>query len=206
MASERRAKEAQKPTPENVATQPMPLVERRGERCRVTGTFYRAVSSAHRASALEGSRLPGRYSTAEQRTLYLSSSPEGVVAAMAAHGGVRDDLTVLQFDVHADGIVDLRDPAALEAAGVDLQDAVAPWQDTVSASGIPSSWRFRQRLETQGAAGLIDPSRTQSGLWHLVLFRWNTEGAAQVTPTQQGCTCAAPASSPNLDPLTPSLG
>lgn len=183
MASGRRAHDPQQPSTDDVATQPVPAIERHGGWCRVRGPFYRAVASPHRASALDGSRLPGRYSAAEQRTLYLSSSPEGVVAAMAAHGGVRDDLTVLPFDVHAEGIVDLRDPAALVAAGVDLQDALATWQEAADAGGIPRSWRFRRRLEDHHRAeGLIDPSRTQPGLWHLVLFRWNTEGAARVTP------------------------
>lgn len=160
-----------------------PVVARGGgQRCRVVGVFYRAVNSAHRASALEGSRLPGRYSAAGQSTLYLSSSAEGVAAAMVAHGGVRGDLTVLTFDVHAEGIVDLRDPAAVTAAGVDIEDAVAPWQDVVAAGDVPPSWGVRQRLEELGAQGLIDPSRTRPGLWHLVLFRWNTEGAARVVP------------------------
>lgn len=148
----------------------------------MTGLFHRAVDSTHRASALAGSRLPGRYSAAGQPTLYVSSSPEGVAAAMVAHGGARGDLTVMRFSVHAEGIVDLRDPDALLAAGVDLQDAVAPWQDVVAGGGVPRSWEIRRRLQGLGAQGLVDPSRTQPGLWHLVLFRWNTEGAARVVP------------------------
>jgi len=77
------------------------------------GTFYRAVHSAHLSTALNGSRRPGRYSSADQPTLYLSSSREGVAAAMAAHGGLRAELFVLDVDVHADGIVDMRDAESL---------------------------------------------------------------------------------------------
>lgn len=135
--------------------------------CRVTGIFRRAVDPAHRAEALAGSRLSGRYSCAQQPTLYLSSSPEGVSAAMTAHGGARD-LSVLTFSVHAEDVVDLRDPAVLLTAGVDLADAVAPWQDAVAAGGTPASWGFRRRLEDLGAQGLVDPSRTRPGLCHLV--------------------------------------
>lgn len=152
------------------------------QRCRVVGVFHRAVDSAHETSALQGSRLPGRYSAVGQSTLYLSSSPEGVAAAMIAHGGERSDRTVLAFDVHAADIVDLRDPAAVSAAGVDSNDAAAPWQSIVAAGDVPPSWRLRRRLEALGAHGLIDPSRTRPGLWHLVLFRWNTEGTARVVP------------------------
>lgn len=151
-------------------------------RCTVTGRFHRAVDPAHRGQALARSRLAGRYSAADQPTLYLSSSPDGVEAAMAAHGGARGDLAVMTFDVHATAIVDLRDPAALSAAGVDLADAVAPWQDLVAARGSPRSWQVRRRLEEIGAHGLVDPSRTRPGLWHLVLFAWNGPGAARVTP------------------------
>lgn len=164
--------------------QQAPIVTRNEHRCRVTGVCYRAVDSDHRTSALDGSRLPGRYSAAGQPTLYLSSSPEGVAAAVAAHGGMRENLTVLRFSVDADDIVDLRDPAALTASGVNLDDALAPWQDVVAAGAEPRSWTVRRQLEDLGALGLIDPSRTRPGLWHLVLFRWNTKGTARVVPLQ----------------------
>ena len=172
-----------RPASGQAVAQQAPVVVRGDDRrCQVSGVFHRAVDGTHRASALDGSHLPGRYSAAGQPTLYLSNSPEGVAAAMVAHGGARDNLTVLAFSVRDQGIVDLRDPAALRAAGVDLQDAVAPWQDVVTAGGVPSSWTVRRRLEDLGGQGMIDPSRTQPGLWHLVLFRWSMENAARVEP------------------------
>ena len=51
----------------------------------VAGTFYRAVDARFVDSALRGSRSAGRYSPPDAPTLYLSSSPEGVDAAMVAH-------------------------------------------------------------------------------------------------------------------------
>lgn len=162
-----------------------PLVQAGADlRCTVSGVFYRALDPAHRAQALAGSRLAGRYSRADQPTLHLSSSPQGVTAAMATHGGARGDLDMMTFDVHAHDIVDLRESAALSAAGVDLADALAPWQNLVAAGAAPRSWGFRQRLEDLGAHGLIDPSRTRPGLWHLVLFTWNTDDADRVTPVR----------------------
>lgn len=133
-------------------------------------------------TAIDGSRLPGRYSAAGQPTLYLSSSPAGVAAAMVAHSGARANLALLAFNVQAESVFDLRDPVALRAAGVDLQDAVASWQDVVATGGRPRSWDVRRRLEDVGAEGLIDPSRTRPGLWHLVLFQWNTPTTARVEP------------------------
>lgn len=145
---------------------------------RVVGRCFRAVDPAHRHSALTGSRAAGRYSRADTPTLYLSSSPEGVAAAMIAHASARTPLLELvEVDVDAHGIVDLRDHAALAAAGIDPADAAAPWQEAVAAGAAPPSWRVRDRLLELGAHGLIDPSRKRPGLWHLTLFDWNSPGA-----------------------------
>ncbi|WP_245580413.1 RES family NAD+ phosphorylase [Arthrobacter castelli] len=147
----------------------------------VTGSFFRAVDPAYRDVALGGSRSAGRYSPPDVPTLYLSSSRAGVAAAMIAHTADRTtDLEVMQFDVEADRIVDLRDHEALKSVGIDPLDATADWQDVFAAGRSPSSWRVRETLERLGAHGLIDPSRKQPQLWHLTLFEWNNDGAPMV--------------------------
>lgn len=81
---------------------------------RVQGTFHRAIDPAFRASALAGSRSAGRYSRPDEPTLYLSSSRDGVAAAMVAHADDRSpELEVVEVRVDADRIVDLRDAATL---------------------------------------------------------------------------------------------
>lgn len=159
-----------------------PKVSRNGNlMCTVTGSFFRAVDPAYRSAALEGSRSPGRYSPPDTTTLYLSSSLEGVAVAMMAHTDHRaPQLEVLQFEVEAERIVDLRDHQVLARMGVDPADAAADWQELVAAGGSPSSWKVREVLESFGARGLIDPSRKQPHLWHLTLFSWNTDGAPTV--------------------------
>ena len=148
---------------------------------RIRGTFYRAIDPKFREFAIAGSRSAGRYSRAHEPTLYLSSSVDGVEAAVIAHKDTRPvEREIVEIDVEASGIVDLRDANALEAAGIDLADAVAPWQDIAAAGGTPSSWAVRDRVLEIGANGLIDPSRKRPGLWHLVLFRWNQAGAPTV--------------------------
>ena len=67
-----------------------------------------------------------------------------------------------------------------DRAGIQLSDALAPWQAIADAGGTPPSWVVRDRLIEIGANGLIDPSRKSPGLWHLVLFRWNVDGAPTV--------------------------
>jgi len=144
----------------------------------IRGTFYRAIDPSFREFAVAGSRSAGRYSRANEPTLYLSSSVDGVEAAMIAHKDARSvALEIVEIDVEATGIVDLRDANALEAAGIDLADAVAPWQGIAAAGGMPTSWTVRDRLLEVGANGLIDPSRKSPGCWHLVLFRWNEADA-----------------------------
>ncbi|TFD52299.1 RES domain-containing protein [Cryobacterium frigoriphilum] len=151
---------------------------------RVSGSFYRAVDPRYESTALAGSRAAGRYSHASQPTLYLSSSPEGVEAAIIAHTDSSvAELLLLEFHVEAHDIVDLRDPLVRHAAGVDIADAAAPWQNAVRSGDEPPSWRVRQRLEELGARGLIDPSRKRPGLWHLTLFHWNTPGMPRVELT-----------------------
>jgi RES domain-containing protein len=160
--------------------------EARAERSSTTfslveGTFYRAVDPAHRALALAGSRSAGRFSPPGVPTLYLSSSREGVAAAMLAHVDARTaDLEVLVFDVVASGIADLRDRPAMAELGIDVEAAAAPWQDDVAQGRAPLSWGVRDRLVQLGAHGVIDPSRKRPGLWHLTLFAWNGAAAPSV--------------------------
>lgn len=136
--------------------------------------FYRTAAPAFRQHALSGSVTVGRYSGPDQPTLYLCLSPEGVEAALRAHRHQRAEASeILRIRVTANNIFDLRDTRALHHAGIDMRDAIAPWQEVVTAGGTPRSWRVRRQPEISGAAGLTDPSRKAPGLWHLVLFHWN---------------------------------
>jgi RES domain-containing protein len=138
------------------------------------GVFYRAVDPQFREHAIAGSRSAGRYSRPGQPTLYLSSSVDGVEAAMITHKSDRSSsLEVVNVEVEASDIFDLRDSYALASIGIDIADAVAPWQEVMAAGDTPRSWTVRDRIIEAGANGLIDPSRKRPGLWHLVLFQWN---------------------------------
>lgn len=148
---------------------------------RIEGRFYRAVDRAYVDDPISGSRVAGRYSPPDRPTLYLSASPEGVAAAMQAHSRADAvERVVIALDVAAHGMFDLRDAEACARLGVAPADAFAPWQDLVAQGLRPSSWTVRERIEAAGANGLIDPSRTVPGLWHLVLFRWNQPAAPDV--------------------------
>jgi len=76
----------------------------------IRGTFYRAIDSRFYPYAVAGSRTAGRYSRADKPTLYLSSSVEGVDAALIAHRDARASaLEIVEVNVEAAGVVDLRD-------------------------------------------------------------------------------------------------
>lgn len=113
----------------------------------VRETFYRAIDLNFREFAIAGSRSAGRYSRAHEPTLYLISSVDGVEAAMIAHLNARSAaLEIVEMEVGASGIVDLRDASAPGAAGIDRAHAVAPWQDIAAPGGTPSSWMVRDRF------------------------------------------------------------
>jgi RES domain-containing protein len=153
----------------------------------VAGHFFRAIDPTAVDQALAGSRRAGRYSPPDVPTLYLSSSKEGVEAAMIAHRAARAaELSVVRLDVRAERIFDLRNASACRAAGVKLANALAPWQEIAASGGVPGSWDVRRRLAELGASGLIDPSRKAPGLWHLVLFKWNDTGEASVAIDASG--------------------
>ncbi|WP_418516146.1 hypothetical protein ACNUCX_18295 [Curtobacterium flaccumfaciens pv. flaccumfaciens] len=71
---------------------------------------------------------------------------------MIAHNDVqREAVEIVAIDVEASGIVDLRAVSALGAVGIDLEDALAPWQAIAEAGGTPRSWTVRGRLIEVGA-------------------------------------------------------
>lgn len=157
-----------------------PQVQTDGRHARVTGTFHRAVTPGFEGRALTGSHGAGRYSRADQPTLYLSASRAGVAAAMIAHQGLNRQQTILPFDVNAMDLFDLRSADAIEHVLKNAGDPFSDWQAVAASGGEPPSWRVRDWIERTGAQGMIDPSRKSPGLWHLVLFRWNVPGAPSV--------------------------
>jgi RES domain-containing protein len=147
----------------------------------VKGTFYRAIDPAYKSSVIAGSRLAGRYSTAQQPTLYLSATHEGMQAAIGVHEGNRAaEKQVVRINVTGTHIFDLRDAQACLSANIRPNDAIAPWQDVVNQGKRPPSWGVRDSIIALGGKGLMDPSRQKPGLWHLVLFEWNQKNAPRV--------------------------
>ncbi|SJM63240.1 hypothetical protein CZ674_08785 [Agrococcus casei LMG 22410] len=101
---------------------------------------------------------------------------------MIKHTSANDPArTVIAVRVENARVFDLRDADSPDHAGSSLDDAASDWQEQLRENTRPRSWAVRDAIEQTGAHGLIDPSRKSPGLWHLVLFRWNTPGAPTVT-------------------------
>jgi RES domain-containing protein len=148
----------------------------------VEGTFYRAIDPTYRSEVITGSRLAGRYSSSTQRTLYLSATREGMAASIGIHKKKRStEQEVIELEVAGGRIFDLRDEDSCRSIGIELSDAISPWQELVAQELRPRSWDVRDRIIELGGKGLIDPSRQRPGLWHLVLFEWNKDTAPSVT-------------------------
>ncbi len=142
---------------------------------RYAGPCWRALAAGREARVLDGTGRAGRYNRPDERTLYMSGSPEGVAAAMARYGEA--DRTLVRLDVAAEGLVDLRDAVACAALGIDPARAKEDWIAALDRGEEPASWALADRARAIGATGLIDGSRRAPGAWHLVLFRWNEGGA-----------------------------
>ena len=145
----------------------------------IDGPCWRAVPAGTDGAVLAGTIQPGRWNRPGERTLYMSGSPAGVIAAMTRYGeGPR---TIVPLTVSANRLVDLRDPAHLAAMAFAPEMAATDWRAALASGGVPPSWPISDFIRGSGAVGLIDPSRRLPGAWHLVLFRWNVPGAPVVT-------------------------
>lgn len=142
------------------------------------GPCWRAVPAGQDAKVLEGTTRAGRYNRPGQRTLYMSSSPEGVAAAMARYG--KAERVAMKLSVIANRLADLRDADTCAAWGLDTASAKTDWIAALARGDEPLSWRVADRAREIEAEGLIEGSRRLPGAWHLILFRWNKPGTARV--------------------------
>jgi RES domain-containing protein len=158
------------------------ITPKTGHLVQIEGEFFRTIDPIYRCDAIAGSRLPGRYSSDKEPTLYPRATRAGMAAASDVHKENRSsDQEVTKIEVAGDHIFDLRNKDACLSVGIELGDALSPWQPLVALGKTPPSWNVRKRIIEIGGKGLIDPSRQISGLWHLVLFVWNQKVAPKVT-------------------------
>jgi RES domain-containing protein len=123
-------------------------------------------------AALKG----GRFNPVGTPALYLALSVEGMFIEMGHGFGHRfDPLTICNYDVDVDDIVDLRTDAGRAAEAIDLASLSWPWAYDRASGRTPASWDVSTRLIGNGAAGILVPSFARgagAGMSNLVLWHW----------------------------------
>jgi len=146
----------------------------------LSGRFYRIIFADNLGRVLDGVLSPeGRFHHDGERTTYMSPSPEAAAVAVNIYLKPDDPPRVIVPLQLTDAMVlDFRTPETEKQLGLKWRETAVPWAEQ-RAAGLPAtSWRASDAARASGADGMIYPSRTlPSRWWHLVLFRWNTEGA-----------------------------
>ena len=122
-------------------------------------------------------RPMGRYNAPGQDAFYASESVE---AAEGALRNLRPDpkraQVLLRYDIEADTLFDVR--SATEAQ---QSKFLAPWKPVVAEGQRPPNWDAADDLRARGFNGLIDQSRANPNLFHLVLFHWNAPDKPRIS-------------------------
>lgn len=148
----------------------------------LSGLFWRIVFAHDADHVLEGAAYPeGRFHHSGQPALY--ASPTQVGAAVAVKTYLRPDdkpRVIIGLQVDAAEVLDLRDHAVTAWLGIAPETPSVPWHDERAKGKPATSWLASDAVRKSGACGMIYASRKQPQRWHLVLFRWNQTGHAQV--------------------------
>lgn len=146
---------------------------------RFQGTCYRAHDPKWAFSPLSGDGAKakgGRFNAIGVAALYLSLSLDGMIKEMTHGFGRRmDPLTVCEYNVDVDNIVDLRTNADQAAAAVGLDELSCPWADDLASGREPASWKVAKRLIASNTAGILVPSFANGATadnCNLVLWKW----------------------------------
>lgn len=148
----------------------------------LSGRFYRIVFADNLASVLDPVQNPeGRFHHGGQPALYTSATPQGARLALGYYARSDDPpRQIIELNVTNGNLFDLRDENACETLSIQRSDATVRWQKQRAAGQSASPWRVSDAVRVSGADGMIYPSSTRAGIFHMVLFRWNSLGGAVV--------------------------
>jgi RES domain-containing protein len=146
---------------------------------RFQGVCYRAHDPRWAFTPLsgEGAKLKGgRFNPKGVPALYLSLSINGLFREMT-HGFSHrmDPLTVCEYTVDVNDILDLRTEDDRNAASIALNILSCPWADDLANGREPASWTLTKRLIAASNAGILVPSfatGASADMTNLVLWNW----------------------------------
>lgn len=149
---------------------------------RFQARCYRARDPRWAFSPLSGegaSLKGGRFNPKGAPALYVSLSISGMIREMTSGLSHRmDPLTVCEYTIDVEDVVDLRTDADRANASIPLSELSCAWADELANGREPASWRVAKRLILSGAAGILVPSfahRATSDMGNLVLWKWGRD-------------------------------
>jgi RES domain-containing protein len=149
-------------------------------RVKFEGVAYRALDPRWSFSPASGEGAAvhgGRFNPKGTPALYLALSTAGAIKEASQGFAFKiNPLLLCAYDVDCADIVDLRDAAALKAAGAASEDLACGWMSLALSSATPPSWALARRLMGEGAAGVLVPSYAPGATaedCNLVLWRWS---------------------------------
>jgi len=146
----------------------------------ISGNFVK-ISNAYESDIVlernSQNRPAARYNRLAQEALYLSVNESSARVAMEKYvKEISSPLVLVEYEVELCQLVDLRHANSQKLRA----QASLDWQTAAENGSEPSSWRVSDKLRKNNEIGLIDPSRKNPNMWHIVLFRWNEVGAPAV--------------------------
>lgn len=146
---------------------------------RWQGTCYRGHDPKWAWSPTSGDGAAakgGRFNAVGTPALYLALTIESLLVEIAHGFGHRlDPLTICEYTVDVDDLVDLRTEASRKAAAVELAALSCAWAYDRASGRTPASWDVTTRLIARGAAGILVPSFANGAkpdMANLVLWHW----------------------------------
>ncbi|SUB02830.1 Uncharacterized conserved protein [Pannonibacter phragmitetus] len=95
-----------------------------------------------------------------------------------------EPLTLVQYDVDCEDILDLRDPETQKALGIPLADMSGAWMPPHGQNSIAPTWDIADALIETGTAGILVPSFAPGAKlehFNLVLWQWSDTLPHKVT-------------------------
>lgn len=150
----------------------------------LSGRFWRLLSLRWQREPLgSGAHLTGgRWNALGTPAIYFGADHATAIAEY--HQALVQPGTLVAYDIEANAIVDLCDPATRADLGVADDVPSCEWRLIYAVQKRdPPSWAVAQRLVEAGVQGALVPSVQRRCGVNLVLWRWSADGSAgaQVT-------------------------
>lgn len=118
----------------------------------------------------------GRFNRPGTLALYTALTIIGAIREASPLGKPFHPITLCQYAVDCDNILDTRDAKVLKREAISAEDLSCPaWRIDMFAGRMPASQKLSEKLGEKGYAGLIVKSfapGAASGEHNLVLWRW----------------------------------